>query len=377
MKIIYYTDQIYLHGGLERVLANKLNYFSNNTDFELHVITFQQKNNPPCYTLPKNVQLHDLDIDYNRTISFLNPLNLKLSLQHYLRLKRKIKFIQPDIIVICNYEFGFYFIPLIAKNVIKIKEFHSSKHFSYIEQSKNRNILKTIKYKLADYFESKYDYLVLLTTDELKYYKGKNKLVIPNAITKTNSNGANLINKKAISAGRIAPVKGFEYLINSWKHVVDECPDWTLNIYGEGEEDYVKKLQNQINSLNLGNHVFLNGSTNDLESKMLDSSIYAMTSLTECFPMVLLEAMSCGLPIVSFDSPNGPRNIITNNEDGVIVEYLNEKLLAVEMINLIKDIDKRKIMGQNGRNNILKFSELNVMSKWLELFNSRLYNKKT
>ena len=182
MKIIYYTDQVYLHGGLERVLANKLNYFSKNTGFELHVITFQQLDKSPCYAINNKVTFHDLNINYNRDISFLHPSNFKLASKHYSRLKAKIKQIKPDVIVVCNYEFGFYFIPLISKKAIIIKEYHSSGHFNNLERLKNKNFLKKIKYKLSDYFESKYDYLVLLTTDEQYYFKTNNTVVIPNAI---------------------------------------------------------------------------------------------------------------------------------------------------------------------------------------------------
>ena len=182
MRLLYYTDQVYMHGGLERVLANKLNYFSEHTAIELHVITFQQENNLPCYPINNNVTFHDLKINYNRDISFLHPSNLKHAPRHYLRLKRKIKEIQPDVIVVCNYEFGFYFIPLIAKKAIKIKEFHSSRHFNNIKRLKNKNLLKGLKYKLSDYFEAKYEHLVLLTTDEQRYFKTNNTVVIPNAI---------------------------------------------------------------------------------------------------------------------------------------------------------------------------------------------------
>lgn len=368
MKIIYYTDQVYLHGGLERVLANKLNYFSQNTNFELHVITFQQLDRSPCYAIDDKVTFHDLNINYNRDISFLHPSNIKHAPKHYLRLKSKIKEIKPDVIVVCNYEYGFYFIPLIAKKAIKIKEYHSSGHFNYKARLENKSIIKKCIYKISDYFESKYNALALLTKDELKYYNSNNTIVIPNAITHISSQVANLSNKKAISAGRIAPVKGFEYLIKSWVSIMKTCPDWTLEIYGEGDIDYVKELETQIEGLNLKKHVFLKGSTQELENKMLESSIYIMSSLTECFPMVLLESMSCGLPIVSFDCPNGPRHIITHEQDGVLVEYLNGNKLSETLIDLMNNKNKRESMGKHAKVNVKRNSETVIMPLWLELF---------
>ena len=369
MRLLYYTDQVYMHGGLERVLANKLNYFSEHTAIELHVITFQQENNLPCYPINNNVTFHDLNINYNRDISFLHPSNFKLASKHYSRLKAKIKQIKPDVIVVCNYEFGFYFIPLIAKKTIKIKEFHSSRHFNYLERLKNKNLLKEIKHKLSDYFEAKYDYLVLLTTDEQRYFKTNNTLVIPNAVHNIGEKTSKLSNKRVISAGRIAPVKGFEYLITAWKIVVANYPEWTLDIYGEGNLDYIAQLQKQIETQDLKTHVFLKGATNDLESEMLESSLYVMTSITECFPMVLLEAMGCGLPILSFDSPNGPRHIIKHSEDGVLVEYLNSEALAHSLMDLIQNPNKLKMLGKQGKKNVERLTDEHIMPKWLALFN--------
>ncbi|KAA5825592.1 glycosyltransferase family 4 protein [Algibacter amylolyticus] len=374
MNIIYYTDQVYLHGGLERVLANKLNYFSKNTNFKLHVITFQQLNKAPCYKINDKVTFHDLGIHYNRDISFLHPSNIKLAPKHYSRLKAKINEIKPDVIVVCNYEFGFYFIPLIAKKSINIKEYHSSGHFNYKARLENKNVVKKYIYKISDYFETKYDYLVLLTSDEQKYYKSNNTVIIPNAIQETTLKTAKLTNKKVISAGRIAPVKGFEYLIFAWEIVVKDCPEWTLNIFGDGDPKYVAQLKKQIKTLNLENNIFLKGATKTLESEMLDSSIYVMSSLTECFPMVLLEAMGCGLPILSFDCPNGPRHIIKHNEDGILVEYLNIKQLAKNLIELMKDPTKLKSLGYHAKNNMGRLTEEKIMPQWLKLFKKETLN---
>ena len=368
MRLLYYTDQVYMHGGLERVLANKLNYFSEHTTIELHVITFQQENNLPCYPISNNVKFHDLKINYNRDISFLHPSNLKHAPRHYLRLKRKINEIQPDVIVVCNYEFGFYFIPLIAKKAIKIKEFHSSRHFNNLKRLKNKNLLKGLKYKLSDYFEAKYEHLVLLTTDEQRYFKTNNTVVIPNAIHNIGKKAAALINKRGVSAGRIAPVKGFEYLITAWKIVIETHPEWTLDIYGDGDRNYIAQLNKQIETLDLKAHVFLKGATNDLESEMLESSLYVMTSLTECFPMVLLEAMGCGLPILSFDSPNGPRHIVKHNEDGVLVEYLNSKALAHSLMDVMQNPNKLKQLGIQAKKNVQRLTDVNIMPQWLALF---------
>ena len=369
MKVVYYTDQVYMHGGLERVLMNKLNYLSKHTSIELHLITFQQENNPSCYPIPETVICHDLAIDYNRDISFLSPSNIKFAYKHYSRLKRVLKKIKPDVVVVCNYEFGFYFMPLLSKNSILIKEYHSSKHFNYQKRLQTKSFIKNSIYKLTDYFEAKYDYLVVLTNDELKYFNSTNTKVIPNAITTGNHKVSSLEYKRAITAGRVAAVKGFDYAIKAWKIVAEKYPDWKLDIYGDGEPNYILELQKQITDSNLENQVFLKGAVNNLDEEMSQSSIYVMSSLTECFPMVLLEAMSYGLPVVSFDCPNGPRNIVTENKDGLLAAYLNTDDLANKVIKLIENKELREQFGSEGTTNVQQYSEEKVMSEWLTIFN--------
>ena len=95
-----------------------------------------------------------------------------------------------------------------------------------------------------------------------------------------------------------------------------------------------------------------------------------MSSVFEGFAMVLLEAMACGLPCVSFDCPYGPRNVITDGEDGFLVEYLNSKALADNICKLIEDKELRKRMGQNGRKNVIRFSRETIMPLWEDLFES-------
>ena len=101
---------------------------------------------------------------------------------------------------------------------------------------------------------------------------------------------------------------------------------------------------------------------------MLNYSIYAMRSVTECFPIVLLEALSVGMPTVSYDCPNGPRNIIQNNIDGLIVENQNPAALADGLLKIIQSESLRKNFGANSKNNSHNFATEKIMNKWLNLF---------
>jgi len=97
-----------------------------------------------------------------------------------------------------------------------------------------------------------------------------------------------------------------------------------------------------------------------------------MTSATECFPMVLLESLACGLPVISYNCPHGARNIITNGKDGVLVEHNNIEAFSNELVYLIENSEKRELMGQAALKNIERFNENKVMGKWLKLFKSQV-----
>ena len=145
-------------------------------------------------------------------------------------------------------------------------------------------------------------------------------------------------------------------------------PDWSLEIYGEGPER--ENLQNKINKLDLGKSFLLKGVEKNIVNKYLESSFYVMSSRFEGMPMVLLEAMSCGLPVISFDCPCGPRDMIKDNENGFLIEFGNIEKMAKKIEELIITEEKRKLFGKNAKRNVQIFSQDKVMNQWKELFES-------
>jgi glycosyltransferase involved in cell wall biosynthesis len=367
MKVLFTTDQVYLHGGIEKVMATKANYFSEQSGYEVVILTTEQKGNPSCYPLSETIQQFDLNINYHRDKSYFHPSNIKKIFQHYKAWKNAIVQINPDVIIVCNYAFDFYWIPFLSNKKITIKEYHSSRHYSF-EHRKKAGFLSKLKFRINDYVESKYTKIVVLNPDEKQFYKSQNTVVIPNPIEKNTAKSA-LNSTKAIAAGRIAPIKGFENLIEVWRLIVNKHPNWTLDIYGQGDANYIQQLQERINGNHLENHIFFKSATENLLKTMLDYSLYVMTSHSECFPMVLLESMSVGLPIASFDCPTGPRNIITHNEDGLLSEDQNVIELAEKICFLIENEATRKQMGIRSKETVSRFNLDNVMNEWTKLFN--------
>lgn len=368
MRIVFSTDQIYLHGGIEKVMAEKANYFADVLGYTVFILTTEQKNNPPRYPLSKKITLIDIGVNYVRAKSYFHPVNLRKIPTHYSRYISQIEQINPDCIISCNYAFDFYWLPFTFVSVPKLKEFHSSRYFENEIRKKTKGFGK-LKYKLNDFIESKFTRLVLLNPDEVSFYHSSNTVVIPNPITCTIQPTVENRAKRVIAAGRVAPVKRFDLMIQAWQKVVLHSPDWQLVIFGDGEPDYVHYLQQLIVDGNLEQSVFLQSATQHLQSEFLQSSFYLMTSKTECYPMVLLEAMCCGLPIVTYDSPTGPRHIVTDESDGFVVPYDNETVLVEKIVFLTQNESYRQEMGKKAVQKAASFSVEKVMVQWESLFN--------
>lgn len=369
MKIVFNTDQIYLHGGIEKVLTEKANCFVRYYQHEVIVLTTGQKNQPPCYPLDSKIKMIDMEVDYNRSISYFSFENLKRSILHYRRQRKQLKELKPDIIISPNFNFDHYWLPFIKGKSRLIKERHNS-HYLDPEKRKSAGFFGKFKWKLNDWIDSKYDHIVVLNPDEKKYIKSANAVVIPNPISIPDFS-SDLNSKKVLAAGRLSPVKAFDELIQIWKLIADQFPDWQLHIYGDDYLGTRSKLQQLIESLELQHSVLIKDSVPNLTETMKDYSIYALTSVTECFPMVLLESLSVGLPVVSYDCPTGPRHIIRDKEDGFLIEERNQKEFAEALSQLMTDQELRKEMGKNGKQNVRRFSADRVMEQWQQFLNLR------
>lgn len=368
MVILFSTDQVYRHGGIEKVMAIKANYFAKLPDVKVIIMTTEQEGCPPQYVLDKKVEQIDLGINYDRSQSYFSKTNLKKAWKHFRAQKKQLRQLKPDVIISPNFNFDHYWLPFIKRDALLIKERHSSRYLEETERTKASGKSKLF-FKINDWIDKKYDRIVVLNKDEKAYVKSGNAVVIPNPIEIPEFR-VSLDAKRVIAAGRIAPVKAFDELIKSWKLIRDEVPDWELHIFGEDYEGTKKILENLIKELNLKEKVFLKDPVPDLQQTMKAYSIYAMTSETECFPMVLLEALSVGMPIVSYDCPNGPRNIISSNEDGILIENKNRKAFASALKKLINHESLRKEMGVQAKKNSQSFSVEKVMNQWNTLIRS-------
>lgn len=358
MKILYLTDQVYLHGGAERILSLKLNHFIEVYNYNVYLITTEQKNNKSVYYLNSKIKSKDLAVNYYREISYFHPKNVIKSIQHFIKLKREIKRVNPDVIISLSYSPDQYFLPIIEKKIPKLKEFHTSRN----------NYKPSFLRRTLDSIFTKYDALIVLNETEKSYYTNKNRIVIPN-FTDFMPNPLKLVDreKTVIAAGRIAPVKQFDKLIEIWKGISVDFPEWKLKIFGDGDSAILKKINQLIEEYNLNDTVFVLPSTSNIQEEMQKASVFALTSYEECFPMVLLEAQACSLPVVSFDCPYGPRYIVNNNSDGILVEKNNIEDFQKALKLLMNDDELRINFGDKARSNNEKFSKEKVMKQWNDM----------
>ncbi|MCH5229132.1 MAG: glycosyltransferase family 4 protein [Muribaculaceae bacterium] len=378
MKIVYCLDNIHQIGGIENVIREKANYLSNLKEMDIYIIVTDY-NLIHQIDLDKKVKFFSLDINYSHSdwkslLHFLYSLTIK-RIKHFFRLSKLCKRINPDIIISTGLSEKFL-LPFIKGNHKLIREYHFSKNYRKLAYGERNFFYKLIVF-LAEsldnnIFIKKYDRIVTLTLeDKDTNWKGfSNVQVINNPIRKLQEKQAPLINKKIIAVGRLVEQKNFSSLINSFAIVKKKFPDWSLNIYGDG---YLKSiLQKQIIDLDLTKNVFLKGNSINISEEMLDSSLLVLSSKYEGMPLVILEAMACGLPVISYDCPCGPKDLIKNDENGYLVPLNDENQLAQKICLLIENQELRNKMGSESLKLSERYSFPNVMSQWVQLFESLL-----
>ena len=349
-KVLYIVNHFKYHGGIERMLSNKIDAWIEEYGYEVVVVTINQNNAPVVYPPKNKFKLIDLKIPRKKKrYSGYELFTLTMKVNKILKKET------PNIVITTLTGIPSLLLPFILPKLKKVLEIHSSGALS---------VTKSWKFKW--WFLNKYHKIVLLNEDEKQYYQLNNLTVIPNFIQI--DSGDHIVyryrQKKIIAAGRIHPDKQYNHLIKIWEKIYKEHPDWNLEIYGDGEEDILNEYLAYIDQYNIGRITFL-PATSNLREIMGISSILCLTSQTESFGMVLLECKWAALPAVSYDSPNGPRHIIS--DDGLLIEHNDIEKFAFELSDFMRDEEKREKLSENAFQNRHKFSAKEVIKKWNDL----------
>lgn len=375
-KIVYCTPGLYMAGGMERVLTLKANYFADHFGYDVTIILTEGLGQPYFYPLSDRINVINLNIGFeelwNQPILKKIFIYVKKQRQYKKALKAALMQIRPDITVsMLRREINF--LNSIHDGSKKIGEIHINRaHYRTFEEG-DSNIFKSLlslywKHTLIRHLKQLDSFVALTKKDQEAWAELNNVTVIPNPVSFPSVKLSQQTEKRVIAVGRYCHEKGYDHLLQAWAEVQTLCPDWRLDVFGDGDRTSFEKMLDdyQIDR----SRCSLNGRVSDVQSEFARSSLAVCSSRFEGFGLAIVEAMACGLPVVSFDCPWGPHSIITDGDDGVLVENGNVKHFLETMVRLMNDAEVRKNMGKRAAVNVQRFSMETVARQWKNLFDS-------
>ncbi len=361
-------------GGIEKSVSALANLLCEK--YEVEIACTYKLYEKPVFDLDERVKIKYLvpELKPNRQevknalrekrfIKFIKEGFISLKVLR-LRKKTMINYIEKsdaDVIISTRDIFNTWLGEYCPAGVLKIGWEHNHYHGDY---NYARNIVRSA---------SHLDYLVLVSESLRKFYKKEmihsncKCVYIPNIIDNIPDKCSSLNEKRIVSVGRLSPEKGYLDLLKVYSYVVKDYPEWKLDIIGDGVEK--SKIEEYIDNHHLNNYVTLHGfqKKDYIDNILHKSSIYVMTSHTESFGIVLLEAMSHGLPCVAFDSAEGARELINSGMNGYLIKHRNLSAMVKKIEDLIKKKDVRKSVGLAGRKSVKKYTGNVVKEQWFEL----------
>ena len=360
-------------GGTIRTVFNLAGYLAREHDVE--IVSILREAEQPFFPLDPRVRVRYLDDRLTparglRALLSAKPSKLipaqesayhRFNLWTDLQLTRYLRGLDSGVLISTRPGLNLAVTQLALPSVITIGQEHVA--------------LQTQAEPVQDLIKRRYrrfDALVTLTKADLRDYratltkKPKKLTRIPNSVPPMADGLADLDSKVVIAVGRLTRIKGFHRLITAWEQVAAVHPDWKLRIFGAGPQE--ETLRAQIAEAGLGECVELPGPTSDVGAELEKASIYAMSSRHEGFPMTVLEAMDKGLAVVSFNSPHGPKEMITNEVDGLLVKPRTNANLAAALIRVIEDTELRRNLAAGALETAKKYHVDVIGAQWDALF---------
>lgn len=366
MIIAYCVHSLNLSGGIERVLTTKASYLADVLGYEVHIITARQKDRKMAFRMSEKVILHDL-----------NTNDRVFLIKYTKRLEALLSKIHPDITVsVCDN--SVYALTMCRDRSTKVGEYHFSHEKFLMKYGRNAfgRLYASFRTKRLENAVKKLDRFVVLTkADKADWEKVRTGGIeqIYNPLPFVSEQTSPLSRKRCIAAGRLESQKNFKDMITARRMVDSKHPDWTLSIYGCGSQK--DELTAYINETGLTGKVILEGKTNDIRKELLDSSCLVMSSRYEGFPMILLEALTTGLPIVSYDCPKGPSEAVMVGANGYLAKVGDTATLAQGICRIIEDEDLRRRFGAESKRLSENFTLDKIMGNWDSLFKEILMQR--
>ena len=359
MKVVYEIERLTVSGGIQRIMIDKANYMADTLGWDVTIIVLMRGCSESKYAISPCVKVVCLDVkplDRTRTnILYKVWRGPRMCVDSLLRLYRTLNEMKPNVYVTCQ-TIGAMSCVLHIPGMKKVYESHLA-----LEYMPHRGLQRWCALKA--------DVIVTLTEKDAKNFSDAKRVVVISNFSLLRAEGApDYAVKRCVALGRLTKQKNYPRMIEIWKRISEKNPDWTLDIYGEGEERTL--IENIINEAGMAGRIVLHGNTDDVVSAMQSASIYLMTSRMEGFPLALVEAMKCGLPIVAFDCDFGPSEVIGNGTTGFLVPYSDDADFVELLQTLMSDEKLRKDMGDTAKKEVERFSCESIMKRWQQLFES-------
>lgn len=379
MRIVYVLDTLARVGGVERIMADKMNWFADVAGHEVVLVTSAQGRHPHSFPLSVAVRHIDIDARFHVQYRYHQPVRLLvrwlMNLRFRRNLKRLLRRLDPDILIATTY----YKADVICSmpcRAVKIVESHCARSFTGVADGQRRNPVVQWLHDLAlrgynRRIERRADVVVALTGgDACEWRLARRVCVIPNMYSAEAPAVAEPRGRRVIAVGRLIHQKGFDLLISSWRKVARKHGNWRLDIFGAGEEE--GNLKAMIEQYGLRGNVTIHKPVPNITDEYARSALMVLSSRYEGFGLVLIESMLCGTPCVSFDCPYGPADIIRHGEDGLLVPNGDTDALAQAICRLIEHDDERTAYGRRAAENVRRYAPDVVMPQWTALFKQLL-----
>lgn len=360
MKIAYLIHSLWNAGGTEKVLTLKANYLADKFGYQVTVITSFQQSRSPFFPLSDRIKRYDIGVNIEGRRNLLS----------YARLLKSFLKDNPQDLVVSLSGNELLVLPFLKDGSKKIGELHFSFKdlFSWYGDGLLDRSRTFVRKKELLWSASRLDSYVVLTKAEYSGLRNhiRHLYQIYNPLSFWPDHPSDLKSKRFIAVGRLIGEKNYSAMIQIWAKVIEKYPEWTLHIFGEGP--FRSRLEKQIVDNNLQKSVLLRGHSSDIQGEMVNSSCILMTSTTEAFPMVLLEASACGLPVITYNCSPGISEIVADGVSGSVVPIGEIDAMTDKCLELIENPDKRKSFGEAARKRASAFGIDNVMSEWDSLF---------
>lgn len=377
MKKITFLVLHLAYGGAEQAVISEANLLAEK--YNVEIICFYRLLDKPAFYLNPKVKVTYLTegirpnrdeikkaVSERKLIQIVKEgvKSFKILYLRKSKMKYAIRQSDADIIISSRYLYHKLLTQNAKKNVVCIAQEHNhhNNNEKYIKKQvdavKNMDYFMPVSKELTDFYEKK------LSEEKVrcKY--------IPHYLERIPEISSDLCGKNLVSVGRLAPEKDFSELIEIFAEISGKAQEWKLHIIGDGDER--GRLQEMIHEKGLQDRVILHGFQGKeyIEKIMYRSSVYVMTSRTESFGLVLIEAQSYGLPCIAYDSAQGAKEIIDSGKNGLLIKDRSRKEMVSGILHLMQDKDYREQLGNEGKRNAMKYSKDSVRTQWYDFIDN-------